>query len=408
MGSTSNQAYTVMLTGSTGSLGSYLLDNLVQNQCIDKIFCLNRSESGRDKQHQDSASRSLPTEWDQDRVVFLQADLSKPKFGLEGKAYQELLGRVTHIIHNQWPVNFNWAISSFEPMIRGVRNLLDFCLAASPTHVIEFLFVSTIGTVSQVKEPVPVPERANHELVAELGGYNGSKLIAELIIDEHVRQHPGQRAVVCRLGQVAGPVLRESGMWNKQEWIPSVIASSKQLGLLPADLGIMSSLSWIPVDVASMVITDIALSETPHEPSPSLCPGSSTDSHATFYHASNPHAVKWSELVLTIGENLGIQKEKIVPWDTWVETLRRSESDFTPGFDQSRNNGTVPGEEIGIVGLKLVDFYESLRDDSSQSQATTIMPTVETKRCANISSTLASLKPVGPTWMELWLRQWAL
>lgn len=110
MGPASNQAYTVMLTGSTGSLGPYLLDNLVQNQCVEKIFCLNRSESGRDKQHQDSASRGLPTEWGQDRVVFLQADLSKPDFGLEGKAYQELLGRVTHIIRRIYDA-VQWGLS---------------------------------------------------------------------------------------------------------------------------------------------------------------------------------------------------------------------------------------------------------------------------------------------------------
>lgn len=103
-----------------------------------------------------------------------------------------------------------------------MRNLLDFCLAAGPARIIDLLFVSTLGTVSQIKKPVPVRERVHHDLVAELGGYGGSKLVAELIIDEYIKQYPEQRAIVCRLDQVAGPVMRQDGIWNSREWVPSV------------------------------------------------------------------------------------------------------------------------------------------------------------------------------------------
>lgn len=137
----------------------------------------------------------------------------------------------THL-DNQWPVNFNWDLSSFEPHIRGVRHLLDFC-ADSPGGNIEFLFISTIGTVGEVRGvPHPqtatgtrsvVPELPNHELSPLLNGYCASKLICELIIEEHVRTNSSHRsAAICRVGQIAGPALKESGMWNKQEWLPAV------------------------------------------------------------------------------------------------------------------------------------------------------------------------------------------
>lgn len=117
-------------------------------------------------------------------------------------------------------MNFNWDLSSFEPSIRGVRHLLDFCVD-SPRSV-EFLFVSTIGTVSHVPTE-PVAESPNHLLSPHLGGYSASKLICERIIEEHVKSAGGQqRAAICRVGQIAGPTVKDGGMWNKQEWLPTV------------------------------------------------------------------------------------------------------------------------------------------------------------------------------------------
>lgn len=221
-------AMTVLLTGSTGSLGSYLLDSLVRQQHVRKIYCLNRAEDGLARQKMASDDRRLDTTaWGEERVEFLHVDLSLPIFGLSRKKYDQLLQESTHIIHNQWPVNFNWDLSSFEPSIRGVRHLLDFCVD-SP-QCVEFLFVSTIGTVSEVATE-PVAESANHELSPRLGGYSASKLICELIIEEHVKSTAGQqRAAICRVGQIAGPALTSVGMWNKQEWLPTVRFSPRWL-----------------------------------------------------------------------------------------------------------------------------------------------------------------------------------
>lgn len=190
-----------------------------------------------------------------------------------------------------------------------------------------------------------------------------------------------------------------------------IIASSKKLGLLPADLGTMSTLSWIPVDLASVIITEMALSETPPLQCESLLgsdadlsPDSSSKSHASVYHVSNPHTTEWSELVVTVATSLGIAGDKIVPWTTWVDALRQCESGLTKrSSHQVQSNGGVEEEETRVVGLKLIDWYDSLRRDRN-----TTMPAVETMQSVSVSSTLASLQPVGPAWMELWLKQWAL
>ena len=51
-------------------------------------------------------------------------------------------------------------------------------------------------------------------------GYGESKYIGELLLEAGVKEC-GVPAVICRVGQLAGPVVK-GGVWNKQEWLPSV------------------------------------------------------------------------------------------------------------------------------------------------------------------------------------------
>jgi thioester reductase-like protein len=89
---------TVILTGSTGSIGSYVLDALLDQWHVRKIYCLNRAEDGEAAQTKASGSRGLDTDWIEPRIEFLRVDLSQPDFGLSPLKYDEMLERTTHII----------------------------------------------------------------------------------------------------------------------------------------------------------------------------------------------------------------------------------------------------------------------------------------------------------------------
>lgn len=132
---------------------------------------------------------------------------------------------------NQWPVNFNWVLSSFEPHIRGVRNLVDFSL--SSLHKPFLLFVSSVSAVGGWKGRTPVPEKPIYDLsVAGEMGYGQSKLISELLLDQAAKI-AGVRSACCRVGVVAGPVERMAGAWNRHEYIPSVSIVSQLLLFFP-------------------------------------------------------------------------------------------------------------------------------------------------------------------------------
>ena len=89
--------HTVLLTGSTGSLGSYMLDVALTTPSVKKVVCLNRRANSQDQQHASHASRGLIQDWHH-KAEFLQADLSKQHLGLEDEKYNLLLKEVSLII----------------------------------------------------------------------------------------------------------------------------------------------------------------------------------------------------------------------------------------------------------------------------------------------------------------------
>ena len=92
-----DESVTIVLTGSTGSLGSYLLDALLGSGQVSKIICLNRGVHGEDKQKSVNASRGLISEWGS-KVQFLRTDLAKPKLGLNAHDYETLVEETSFII----------------------------------------------------------------------------------------------------------------------------------------------------------------------------------------------------------------------------------------------------------------------------------------------------------------------
>ena len=94
---TQPESYVVMLTGSTGSLGSYILDSICNTSSIVKVYCLNRSADAAERQVSIQSERGLRMP-KLDSISFLHADLSKPLLGLTEDDYNQLLREVTHII----------------------------------------------------------------------------------------------------------------------------------------------------------------------------------------------------------------------------------------------------------------------------------------------------------------------
>ena len=120
-------------------------------------------------------------------------------------------------------MDFNLSLESFEPHIAGVRDFIN--LSSQSIKKPPILFTSSVSTLSNwhIKHSgEKVPEKAFHDMtIPSPMGYGESKYIAEMLL-EAGSEKCGVPAIIARVGQLAGPVAKKGGMWNKQEWLPSV------------------------------------------------------------------------------------------------------------------------------------------------------------------------------------------
>jgi hypothetical protein len=239
------QNHAVVLTGSTGSLGSYLLSELLRDFSVTKIYCLNRSADAATKQLWSLREKGL-TKLGRfpHRVEFLQAQFGAEKLGLDEAKYDEMLQEVDTIIHNAWKVNFNHRVEAFEnPHIDGVRRLVEFSVASEKTAHIHF--ISSISTIEGYNKGPTIPEVIFDDPSSVLRqGYGESKHVSERIC-AIASTKCGVPTSIHRVGQIGGPTT-ELGMWNKQEWLPSLVATSKTIKQIPDSLGSVS-VQWVPV-----------------------------------------------------------------------------------------------------------------------------------------------------------------
>lgn len=162
-----------------------------------------------------------------------------------------------------------------------------------------------------------------------------------------------------------------AGVWNRDEWFPSLIKTSQSLGCLPSYL---PDADWIPVDTLAVIILNIVHYAV------------NTD-HAWIYNIVNPKPTPWTSLVDTVLERLSPQT-RVVELREWIQMLTKIEQ------NDSHEVSTKPA-------AKILQFY---RDLDAAKLAGELK--YSTAHGIAASKTMAELGPVSPKWMEIWLDQW--
>lgn len=361
----------VLLTGGTGSLGSYILDSLIRNIRIKQIYCLNRGPDSLKRQQEAQASRGLQKP-NSPQVICLEGDVTRPYFGLRREEYGALLGSVTDIIHSAWKVDFNLSVESFQDHITGVRRLVDF--SSHSKFNAHIFFVSSVSATGAVEGKITETEFDGWDVPQSMG-YGQSKFVAERILST-AAQDADISATVCRVGQIAGPTVA-TGEWPKKEWLPSLIASSKTLKVLPDSLGSVNCLDWVPVDIVAGTISELVAGR----------PQATDDLfRAEVYHIANPWVTTWTDIVGDVARLLNSDgRIEVVPLQVWVKTLR----------DRSTEQASVED----VPALKLIDFFDMILNKANPNM-------LETTKTRKASKTLASVPPVQTEWLSNWMRQW--
>ncbi len=245
---------TVLITGATGFLGSYLLRSLLQLtefQVIALVRC-DDEDSGRDRLVRALAATGMNAvqaeRLAKARVSVLPGDLSQSHLGLASSQWDRLAQRVGNIYHCAAEVDYIRSYRSLRSAnVSGTRSLLELASnTGAAFHFISTTFIFGWTILDRLRETA-----RNSTMKGVDFGYAQSKWASEQLVHEAIRR--GQRAKIYR---------------------PSLVTASRDAHFVARDvtarvLGYMirhgisvdleNQISFVPVDICANNIVAISL-----------------------------------------------------------------------------------------------------------------------------------------------------
>ncbi|KIJ31541.1 hypothetical protein M422DRAFT_266789 [Sphaerobolus stellatus SS14] len=254
----------LLITGTTGSIGSQILLQAIQLPSVKTVYAFNRPGKG-----------SL---------------IDRPLSAFENHGHDPAVLKSSKIVYVEaWKVNFNLSLQSFEPAIAGVRQFIDFSLVFPCTPRLVFL-----SSVSIAKAKYRIPETSLTDIdAATASGYGVGKWVAESILTR-AAEATGIRPIIVRVGQISG---RPNGYWHSKEWFPSLVQVSQRIGALPKK----TVLSFAPLTAAAKAILEFRHSDN------------------LFQHLVQPRPITRRTLSSYIGKALNISR---ISEKQWLENLQ--------------------------------------------------------------------------------------
>ncbi|KAF7332719.1 Acetyl-CoA synthetase-like protein [Mycena kentingensis (nom. inval.)] len=318
----------ILLTGSTGGLGSQTLGMLLRSARVGKVYAFNRvgTVPVLERQRRAFVDHGLELSLLQSsKLEFVEGDAAaRDGLGVSNELYHKLRDTVDVIIHNAWPLNFNTTLTTFEPQIQGTRNLIELARVGG----MRFLFTSSVSSALgwDVKSG-PVPEEVLLDANNAVGiGYGESKYVAERLL-----RASGIPFTIFRIGQVCGSA--KTGTWATSDWVPALIKSSIALGCFPSLPD--AEVAWIRPESVCGAIVGVALAGAA-EP---------------VLNVVHPKPVGWDWVMTELARKFNADAEHglpLVPMADWVAQMEKHSAETDPEIFQR------------IPGLKLLGFFAEM------------------------------------------------
>ncbi|CAN8104298.1 unnamed protein product [Discula destructiva] len=419
----------VVLTGATGFLGAHVLDLLLRDPMVSKVFCLVRAEDADDAAERVKESLHSRNLRDADhrealgsRLVCLSCSLSESRLGLSQAEWNQVSEQSTMIIHAAWSVNFSLKLKSFEGQLAGLRNLLELRNATRGSAA-RFVLISSTAAVSAMSlgdRPIPESSSSEPEDASPLG-YSRSKWVAENICtsarvggsspvpaasaEPTLAAEEKSPIIIVRVGQLCGN--KQTGAWNTTEAYPIMLSSAKITGCLP-DLA-DEALSWLPVDMAAQALLDLSFympgGADPHTNDNNATATTSVvrglkSQKTPVYHVVNAHQDPiWSDMAdwlvdfapspsrgrkQFIADHNGEGHDRAAPQQQELRIV--SPSEWLQALEKALESHDHPARNL----LHL--WKESLGGDQHEDHPS---PLFDTRRAEAASETMKAVQPLG-------------
>ncbi|RMD42702.1 hypothetical protein DV735_g2392, partial [Chaetothyriales sp. CBS 134920] len=251
-------ADTVFLTGVTGFLGAFLLNELLQSTAAH-VICLVRCT--------DPSEDELPTciarirrnmvdfgLWNDDimnRISILPANLNRKRFGLSADKFAELANRIQVIVHAAASVNLVYPYAALRNAnVGGTREILRLASISGAT----VQYISTNGVLPPSQGGWPEEAMLGIEQVATklADGYGQTKWVAEQLVVEAERR--GIPVRILRAGTISGH--STTGASNAWDLLNALIVESIRIGYHPEVPGWRAEMT--PVDFVAKAVVHLS------------------------------------------------------------------------------------------------------------------------------------------------------
>ncbi|MEK7991002.1 MAG: amino acid adenylation domain-containing protein [Thiotrichaceae bacterium] len=293
---------TILLTGATGFLGTFLLHELLEQFPQSTIYCLVRSHSiAQAKQRiintQQRFCLSLSPDAEQ-RLQIIVGDLSQPLLGLNTEQFQALAQQIHCIYHAAANINMLYAYETLDDInVQGTREIIQLATTGllKPIHYISSTAIFEAKGFFEYHEPIA--ETVDLMQCQEVyGGYAQTKWVAECLLQQAREQ--GVPVNIYRLGMLTGH--SQTGVANTDDVLSKLFKLFIQQQSMPQ---LSQVIDMIPVDYASQAI--IYLSQ---------------QSLGQVFHFTNPSSLSFNQLAQCFNE-MGCSVQS-TPYAQWLEQLK--------------------------------------------------------------------------------------
>jgi thioester reductase-like protein len=299
----------ILLTGTTGFLGAYLLDELLHRTDAE-IICLVRASdeaAGRRRLTKNLKRYSLTPPDIDERVRVVVGDFSKPAFGLSPELYQQLAAEVDVIYHNG--ADFNLALSYAALRATNVGGVIESLKLAVATRTKPVHLVSTfaVHTTAENRGQLVTEEDPIQPFEKQLYGYTQTKWVGEKLVLE-ARQR-GIPVTMYRPGHITGDSI--TGASNTNDLLHTLVIICLRLGAAP--------LRDVELDVTPVDYVAKALVELSFQP----------QSANRDFHLTNPIPMRTQ--ALNEWMRLANLELEMVSYDVWRDRLLKMGNDMGIG-----------------------------------------------------------------------------